>query len=571
MTEIPQYYLNPQEPSEELENDEKNGLKKTVIFEWTPDNQGFSQGQVDKYIATSNEKFSITSTVIAGTNTSLRKQVTEAASKLKNGPYNVHGKNNKLYIHNTKANGKVVAYYKYNGGNGELLSFNVDGDFITRVVEVSKTTQIDPKVKKAVTKIQQTYMNPDGTLAMSNPDGTFKGGKRTVWHPDALKANNGIVVDNTYHKPFEKNIIPTLFDKEAKEIKHNSYKSEEDAIKDIVDNYEASEDEISEYFQRLKEVYDKRMNPETIQDANEYRDLLKNGVVYEDFIAKRKVSIYRKTIDPVQFSSAGKDSEYMKKLNQSKEGANIGFTRKYRNEYKQLWQEGYNHLKTNPNIKILTRGNIENGSLIEIEEQKELSIPVPGVRVLSSGNLIGFGQSQANDTLKSIYNQLKANATVIGRPTLTSSINIYIDGIGSKYSGTWYIKKVKHSLDSQGYTCDIDFRKRDIPIRKHVIKTSINTQKAYMDLNKISKQSFKTGDWMTPGLLQISVEKWKRNPSTPNKNYLIIQDQNNPKVGKVYEADADFKTSEFDNINITPVKEFKVSDNNLINGGIDDE
>ena len=94
MTEIPQYYLNPQEPSEELENDEKNGLKKTVIFEWTPDNQGFSQGQVDKYIATSNEKFSITSTVIAGTNTSLRKQVTEAASKLKNGPYNVHGKNN---------------------------------------------------------------------------------------------------------------------------------------------------------------------------------------------------------------------------------------------------------------------------------------------------------------------------------------------------------------------------------------------------------------------------------------------------------------------------------------------
>lgn len=558
---IPDCYLNVQEPDEDLDNDENNGLKKRVVFEWVPDNNGFAEGEVKRYVVQHKDKYAITATIIAGTNTSSKKQILDITSKLKNGPYVTHGKDGKIIAHNTKANAKPSAHYRYNGGNGELLSFNIDGDYITTMVEVAKTTQIDPKDKSLQSKSMQVKTEEIKKLPML-----------TTYHPDLLKPKNVLsVVDNTYHKPNTQRNITTVPDINQK--KSVAYKSNLDAYRDIQNNYEATEQDIQNYLTQLQDNFIKRQNPANIQDANEYRDLIKNGSVLENYTAKKKVTIH-KTVDPAEYGPGG--SETTREGGQSSTTVFTGRLRYYNRKLEQKWKQkkwtdGYNHLKANPNIIILTKGTPKVGSKIEIIEEKEMEVPITGARVLSSPSMLNFGNSQANEAIKSIYNQVKANATVLGRPSLTCSLNIEVDGIGSKYSGVWYIKKVKHSLDNQGYTCDIDFRKKDISISKQVIKTTVNTKQIYVNLNKTAKESLESGSWQYPGLLQIAVEKWRNDPSTPKKNYLIIQDPNDLKTGKIYSAESDFKTNSLDNINPTPIQEIKLSPEDISNGGIDDE
>jgi hypothetical protein len=55
--------------------------------------------------------------------------------------------------------------------------------------------------------------------------------------------------------------------------------------------------------------------------------------------------------------------------------------------------------------------------------------------------------------------QLEAEATVIGIPTIAAKEIIEIAGVGSKFSGNYYIKQVRHEIGAGGYLMMLDLQR----------------------------------------------------------------------------------------------------------------
>jgi len=55
--------------------------------------------------------------------------------------------------------------------------------------------------------------------------------------------------------------------------------------------------------------------------------------------------------------------------------------------------------------------------------------------------------------------QLEAEAVVIGIPTITAKEIIEIAGVGSKFSGNYYIKQVRHDIGASGYLMTLDLQR----------------------------------------------------------------------------------------------------------------
>jgi len=57
------------------------------------------------------------------------------------------------------------------------------------------------------------------------------------------------------------------------------------------------------------------------------------------------------------------------------------------------------------------------------------------------------------------YEFITGSGRVIGLPDLRPGDNLEIFGLGQRFSGSYYVKKVEHSLGSSGYTTSFDVRK----------------------------------------------------------------------------------------------------------------
>lgn len=56
-------------------------------------------------------------------------------------------------------------------------------------------------------------------------------------------------------------------------------------------------------------------------------------------------------------------------------------------------------------------------------------------------------------------------------------MTITIDNIGKKFSGDWKIVSVRHIIDDNGYTCDIEATKKDIGKKSDSKSAGANTNK----------------------------------------------------------------------------------------------
>ena len=54
-----------------------------------------------------------------------------------------------------------------------------------------------------------------------------------------------------------------------------------------------------------------------------------------------------------------------------------------------------------------------------------------------------------------------ANGKVIGLPDLRPGDNVEIHGVGKRFSGTYYVTKVTHTLNAAGYLTEFDARRTD--------------------------------------------------------------------------------------------------------------
>lgn len=55
--------------------------------------------------------------------------------------------------------------------------------------------------------------------------------------------------------------------------------------------------------------------------------------------------------------------------------------------------------------------------------------------------------------------QVEASAITIGIPSLKAKQNIEVKGVGQKFSGVYYCHSVRHTIDGNGYTCDLKLKK----------------------------------------------------------------------------------------------------------------
>jgi len=55
--------------------------------------------------------------------------------------------------------------------------------------------------------------------------------------------------------------------------------------------------------------------------------------------------------------------------------------------------------------------------------------------------------------------QVEAEATSLGIPTLKAKKNVEIKGVGQKFSGIYYVRKLRHVIDGDGYRCELMLRR----------------------------------------------------------------------------------------------------------------
>jgi len=55
--------------------------------------------------------------------------------------------------------------------------------------------------------------------------------------------------------------------------------------------------------------------------------------------------------------------------------------------------------------------------------------------------------------------QVEATAVTLGIPTLRAKQNIQVKGVGTKFSGVYYCRSLRHSFGDAGYSCELTLRK----------------------------------------------------------------------------------------------------------------
>jgi len=56
------------------------------------------------------------------------------------------------------------------------------------------------------------------------------------------------------------------------------------------------------------------------------------------------------------------------------------------------------------------------------------------------------------------YHYLKVSGQVIGLPDLRPGYNVELQGLGKRFSGTYYLLKVEHTLGNSGYLTSFEGR-----------------------------------------------------------------------------------------------------------------
>src|SRR5207244_579862 len=73
-------------------------------------------------------------------------------------------------------------------------------------------------------------------------------------------------------------------------------------------------------------------------------------------------------------------------------------------------------------------------------------------------------QQEARDLATSLlreraYEFITGSGQVIGLPDLRPGDNVELKGLGKRFSGTYYVKKVEHSIGGSGYHTQFEVRK----------------------------------------------------------------------------------------------------------------
>lgn len=489
-------------------------------------------------------------------------QLHSLASQLPGGPFYMDGRDGSLVIHNMASDRPVSLVYTYQGGSGELLDFEVTSKFIRSAVEVSTSSDIEPDSKHLVSSVTQGSMD----RSMTNPDLYYSGWDSNL---EATTSLENSPAGRDMSKPYEPIFSSGYINNGTGTLHDNGYrigsyavlpKTYADEPTRVIAPGEFTKEERENYLRDLFNSWNSAMNGQ-ISTQLDLENFIRQGF----YIKPLKVTRI-KVVDIVGYSpdvelrykggpgggknliSRGKNRSYyydntpearFRKIigdNEIIECRLLGD--RYSNNSDGINYETFPHYSHFFCLGDKYHENDNSAGIYRIIYKVEESID--GIRVLSDTNDF-TSIIQANDVKESINNQVKASATVLGRPSIESSMNIQINNV-AKFSGTWYTKKVIHRINtSTGYTTEIDFVQRTSTITETVISKRQALSEVSQQLNQEVARSIKTGTWehSQPEYL----EKVFETIGYPNSSLMVSP---NPGGYSVIESDKDtvFNTAE---------------------------
>lgn len=495
------------------------------------------------------------------------KDLARAGNVKGQGPLIADSEDGKVVLHPQRRNYPVVKVYTYANGNGELLSFSVNSKYTKNSVELGKTSGIDPKTKEVKTTLTQfgiddTEGNIDGHFIfpkywLKGIQG-YQGGnliygngqdnniRNWGYNQEPFSTIRNKPGDNTKLEEGYRGLLQSTLPSVKKNYKEfwETQESKQDSTSDVK-TFSSKEDAMSYYqnealthglteedyrkfFLDMQKTFDSYKN---VTNPQEYARLLHDMNNLDTNILKRKVKI-RQWVNPYYYNVSSDT-----------------FGDTYSNDFKS-WDEAYNYLKTNGKFQILDEEVSEPRNIssslyanrryaysqkkVLVEEELELEIPINGHRALANMDT-SSDLKLGNDIEETISNQVKATATVVGDPSLRSSINIQIQNVSSKYSGIWYTKKVTHKFDSMnGYTCDIEFVPRTLTMSKSIIRAT------RVPASMLKKFSAEAKEFIDSGAMKAREDaiEFAKEQNMLNKetSYFVQREQNSYKV---YKANSD--------------------------------
>lgn len=524
---VPHVYLTPQEPSQL-----PPGTVGVEILKYSPEGEMLVNRLPEQYRVENLKSKRATTTILIGTSNNLWGQLQQLGKSTKGGPYYMDGRDGKLTIHNQKKSSPVFATYTYAGGNGELLEFHVQSSYVKSAVEVSRNTEIDGDTKNMNTTVVQGMVEPD----QGNIDAYYQ------WSRPTNKQNftfgyTGAILGyhlNTFKGSSSEDPYSTIdttqdiFDPITKGAA--VFNSKDEAVSYLKSNPRLTKEERDTWLNTMAQKH--KAYTGQVHTIGTLENALKEGFEWEPCVIKRKAFVRHQVNPTIYWSDKSRPNSPNYQLTSTRARVSGDISR---------WKKGYKYLKDNPNFLITSR-NVSVGGLVEVIEYMELEIPLEGVRVLADTPNFDIPEFFSNDISENLTNQVKANARVLGRPGIESSMNIEIHNVSSKYSGIWYSKKAIHRINiGTGYTVDIEFTQRDTPISTVTITKRMATQKATVDINKAAKEALRTGSYKWSSDFKGSIKDWVKS-KWPDKSHLIVMNPDDPSQYSVYVSDRDFAT-----------------------------
>lgn len=527
---VPHVYLTPQEPSQL-----PPGTVGVEILKYSPEGEMLVNRLPEQYRVENLKSKRATTTILIGTSNNLWGQLQQLGKSTKGGPYYMDGRDGKLTIHNQKKSSPVFAAYTYAGGNGELLEFHVQSSYVKSAVEVSRNTEIDGDTKNMNTTVVQGMVEPD----QGNIDAYYQ------WSSPTNKQNftfgyTGAILG--YHLNTFKGSLESLSEEPYSTIDTSQdifdpitkgaavFNSKDEAVSYLKSNPRLTKEERDTWLNTMAQKH--KAYTGQVHTIGTLENALKEGFEWEPCVIKRKAFVRHQVNPTVYGSDKSRPNSPNYQLTSTRAKVSGDISR---------WKKGYKYLKDNPNFLITSR-KVSVGGLVEVIEYMELEIPLEGVRVLADTPNFDIPEFFSNDISENLTNQVKANARVLGRPGIESSMNIEIHNVSSKYSGIWYSKKAIHRINiGTGYTVDIEFTQRDTPISTVTITKEMATQKATVDINKAAKEALRTGSYKWSSDFKGSIKDWVKS-KWPDKSHLIVMNPDDPSQYSVYVSDKDFAT-----------------------------
>lgn len=483
-------------------------------------------------------------------------QLEEIGKKLPDGPYYMDGRDGQLVLHNMMEDRPTSLIYTWKGGNGELLSFKVSSKFTRSLVEMSSSTDIDPDNKSLISSVVQTHAD----TSMVNPDVQYMYSNWNYGQPihhtptvdDLANSNDNFMAALSGTTLNDGDVLTPMGIFNYRTDTYNQYHSRMVVRTNASDQViytnpgEATKGEKEAYLRDVvKPTWDRHVNRKSISTQEELEDCIHNGFSLPPLKIQRVAQLLVKAESPEQAmekarSLAAASGQKVISVVEANRVSPIGET---------------------TNNTALTSSNIERKgyyvkhqtTLYKYAVQYIIEESIEGTQVLADTSINFADALQVNNLKEVIRNQVKATATVLGRPSVESSMNIEVHNV-SKFSGTWYTKKVIHRINtSNGYTTEIDFIQKNTRVSEIVIDRRQPISKLGQQLNRDTQRAIQEGktDHLNPEYSDKLIESVER--KSLNHNALVTQTPGGITV-IIADQDTQFNTSE---LNLTDMSSLK--------------